>query len=297
MKAAPFDYRTPTTLDETLALLGEFSGDAKLLAGGQSLVPLMNFRLAKPNMLIDLNRVAELSSVRPVDGGLAFGAMTRQRVLEHDQRVRERLPLLAAATEWIAHPQIRNRGTIGGSLAHADPASELPAVALVHEAIVTARSASGGQREIPASDFFVTYLTTALEPDEILTEVTVPALPAGSGWAIVEVARRHGDFALAGVAASLTLDSSGTIADARIGLFGVDATARRAAAAEAALRGQRPDADRLREAAILARDEIEPATDVHATAAYRRHVVAVLVERALREAVGRVANSAGPARA
>lgn len=293
MKAAPFDYRTPTTLDETLALLAEFSGDAKLLAGGQSLVPLMNFRLAKPDVLIDLNRVVELSSVRPVDGGLAFGAMTRQRVLERDPRVRERLPLLAAATEWIAHPQIRNRGTIGGSLAHADPASELPAVALVHEAIITAHSASGGQREILASDFFVTYLTTALEPDELVTEVTVPALPAGSGWAIVEVARRHGDFALAGVAASLTLDASGAIADARIGLFGVDATARRAVAAEAALRGRRPDADGFREAAARARDEIEPATDVHATATYRRHVVAVLVERALRQAVDRVASGAG----
>lgn len=294
MKPAPFDYRAPTTLDEVVALLAEFGADGKLLAGGQSLVPLLNFRLARPDVLIDLNRVGNLSSVRDVDGGLAFGAMTRQRVLERDARVRERLPLLAAAAEWIAHPQIRNRGTIGGSLAHADPASEMPALALVHDATITARSESGGERQIPASEFFVTYLTTALEPGELVTEVTFPPLPAGSGWSIIEVARRHGDFALAGVASSLTLDASGLIADVRIGLFGVDATARRATAAEAALRGRRPDEEVFREAAALAREEVEPASDVHATATYRNHVVGVLIERSLGEALGRARAASGP---
>ncbi len=292
MKPAPFEYRAPRTVDEAAALLSEFGTDAKLLAGGQSLVPLLNFRLAKPEVLIDLNPVTELSFVREEDGGLAFGAMTRQRVLERDPRVRDRLPMLAAAAEWIAHPQIRNRGTIGGSLAHADPASELPALALAHDATITARSASGAERRIPAADFFVTYLTTALEPDELVTEVMMPALPAGSGWSILEVARRHGDFALAGVASSLSLDEAGVTVDARIALFGVDATARRATGAEAALRGRKPDEDAIREAAALAREEVDPASDVHATAAYRKQVVGTLIERALRESLARTGRAA-----
>jgi carbon-monoxide dehydrogenase medium subunit len=286
MKPPPFAYFDPRTLDEAVALLNEHGLDAKVLAGGQSLVPLLNMRLARPAVLVDLNRIDGLGYVRETNGAIAIGAMTRQRTAERSPLVREKLPLLHAATTFIAHPQIRNRGTVGGSLAHADPAAELPAVALALEAEF-AVAGPNGARTVAAKDFFVTYLTTCLEPAEVVTEVRFPAQPERSGWAFVELSRRHGDFALAGVAATLTLDS-GTISDARIALFGVGATALRASAAESMLRGQRPDDALFEEASRAAAEAIEePLSDIHASAEYRRDLARVLTRRALTDAVAR----------
>lgn len=292
MKPAPFAYVDPRTVEDAIALLEEHGMDAKMLAGGQSLVPLLNMRLARPAVLVDINRVAGLDYIRDVDGTIAIGAMTRQRAAERSEVVREKLPLLHEAMTFIAHPQIRNRGTIGGSLAHADPAAELPAIALVLEAEFQIAGPSG-TRTVPAKDFFVTYLTSCLEPSEILTEVRFPLLPPGAGWSFIELSRRHGDFALAGVAATLTLSNSGTIADARIALFGVGATALRANAAEAMLHGQRPSEQLFAEAGASAAQSIEePLSDIHASAEYRRDLARVLTRRALTEAAARASGAA-----
>jgi carbon-monoxide dehydrogenase medium subunit len=291
MKPAPFAYYDPRTVGEAVALLEEHGADAKLIAGGQSLMPLLNMRLARPAAVVDLNRIDGLSYIREEDGWLAIGAMTRQRDVERSDLVRARQPLLHAATKLIAHPQIRNRGTIGGSLAHADPAAEYPAVALALGAQVTV-TGPGGSRAIDAHDLFVTYLTTSLEPPEIVTEVRLPVLPTRTGWSIVELSRRHGDFALAGVAAILTLAPDGACSDARIALFGVGATPVRARAAEALLRGRPSAADLFAEAAAVVRSEIdEPLSDIHASADYRRHLVGVLTRRALAEAAARAGGS------
>src|SRR4051812_28625800 len=214
MKPAPFEYEAPDTLPAALDLLARHGAEAKLLAGGQSLIPVMNFRLAQPALLVDLNRLADLSYVRrSAAGGLALGAMTRQRRLERDPLVAELAPLLAEAVPFIAHPQIRNRGTLGGSLSHADPAAELPAVAVALGARLRLARA-GGERWVEARDFFAGLFATALEPDEILVEVEIPPPPARTGWAFLEVARRHGDYAQAGVAARVSLDAEGNCLEA-----------------------------------------------------------------------------------
>jgi aerobic carbon-monoxide dehydrogenase medium subunit len=274
-------------VDETRSLLAHYSGDAKLLAGGQSLVPLLALRLAQPAILIDLNSVRELDYIHVNDDGLAIGAMTRHRTLERSSAVHEKCPLLSAAVEWIGHPQIRNRGTIGGSLAHADPAAELPALAIVFDATFTIVDAQGTRRTLKANDFFVTYLTTALGPDDLLSEIYFPVLPASTGWSFVEVARRHGDFALVGVAATVTLDSAHTCLDARIALVGVAPTPVRALSAEQALLHQKPDEQTIAAAASEVVKDIDPPGDVHASAAYRKYVASTLVRRALTEAVHR----------
>ncbi len=292
MKPALFEYFDPPTLAEAVSLLRQYEGEARPLAGGQSLVPLLNMRLARPGVIVDLNRIAELDYIRDRDGRLAIGALTRQRAIERSDLVRTRQPLLHAATRFIAHPQIRNRGTIGGSLAHADPAAEYPAVAAVLDAEIVV-TGPAGERVIEAKDFFVTYLTTALQPAEIVTEVRVPVLPARTGWSVVEVSRRHGDFALAGVAATLTFDRDGVCSGARIALFGVAPTPLRASASEELLAGRQPDRALLDEAARLAGDAIEtPLSDVHASAEYRRHLGRVLTRRALDEATQRAAEAA-----
>jgi aerobic carbon-monoxide dehydrogenase medium subunit len=280
MKPAPFEYHDPASLDEALALLGELGGEAKPLAGGQSLVPLLNFRLARPAHLVDLNRIAELAYIRDWDGGVAIGAMTRQWQAEGDGRVAERTPLLRQAIQHIGHAQIRNRGTIGGSLAHADPAAELPAVAAALDARLVVRSQTG-ERVLAPEEFFLTYLTTSLEPTELLVELRVPALPPRSGTAFVELSRRHGDFALVGVAAALTLAADDRCTDARIALIGVGPTAARGTAGEAALRGEAPSAERFREAARLVASDLEPESDLQASADYRKDMAEVLVRRAL----------------
>lgn len=287
MKPPSFDYYDPTTVEETVSLLVEHQGEAKILAGGQSLMPLLNMRLARPGVVIDVNRVADLDYIREDHGGLVIGAMTRQRALERSELVQRLQPLLHAATLYIAHPQIRNRGTFGGSLAHADPAAEYPAVAVALDAELRAVGPNG-IRTIKAGDFFTTYLTTALEPTELLTEVRLPAQPERSGWSFLEISRRHGDFALAGVAVTLTLDAAGKCSAARIVLFGVAPTPVRARDAEQLLIGESPGEQLFEQAGQQASAAIdEPLSDVHAPAQYRRHVAQVLTRRALAEAARR----------
>ena len=287
MKPAPFEYFAPTSLEETTGLLARYSDDAKLLAGGQSLVPLLALRLAQPAVLIDINNVPELNYIQANGDGLAIGAMTRHRSVERSQAVREHFPLLSTAIEWIGHPQIRNRGTIGGSLVHADPAAELPALAAILDATFTIINSKGVRRTLKSSEFFVTYLTSALEPDELLIEISFPDLPARTGWSFVEVARRHGDFALVGVAATVTLDSAGTCSDARIALVGVGETPVRSRSAEKVLLNQKPDEQTIAAAAAEVIKDIDPTGDVHASIAYRKYVAGNLVLQALTEAVQR----------
>ena len=289
MKPPRFDYAAPRTLAEAVSLLEQHEGEAKLLSGGQSLVPLLNMRLARPAILVDLAKVAGLDHVREQDGALAIGAMTRQRTVELSPVVKARHPMLHAATLHIAHPQNRNQGTVGGSLAHADPAAELPALALVLDAEMRVVGPKG-ERTIGAADFFVTYLTTALAASEILVETRFPTLPARTGWSVMEVARRHGDFALAGAMTTVTLDDRGRCAAARIVLFGVGATAIRVRKAEQMLTGERPEGALLERVGEAASQEIdEPLSDVHASADYRRDLARVLSRRALAEAAARAA--------
>jgi carbon-monoxide dehydrogenase medium subunit len=283
VKPAPFDYHAPTTVDDALALLAAHGDEAKPLAGGQSLVPLLALRLARFGHLIDLNEIAELARVERRGDELVVGAMVRQDLVEHDRDVASAAPLLARATPLIGHFQIRARGTVGGSLAHADPASEYPAVALALEATFDIKG-KDRSRSVAAADFFAGTWTTCLEPDELLVAIRFPASRPRSGFAIDEATRRHGDFAMVGCACSVGVDASGAIGTAAIALFGVASTPLRAAAAEQALLGTRADslpAADLKEIAQLAVRDLDPPDDVHATGAYRRSVGAVLVGRAL----------------
>jgi carbon-monoxide dehydrogenase medium subunit len=294
VKPPPFEYHAPEALPGALDLLARFGDEAKVLAGGQSLMPLLNLRLARPANLVDINPVEpELGfiDVSSRDGGLRLGGLVRQRAAERSDLVRERNPLLAEALPLVGHPQIRNRGTIGGSLAHADPASELPAVVTLLDAELVARSARG-ERTLRADEFFVSYFTTRLEPDELLTEVRLPAWPAAAGWAFLEVSRRHGDFAMVGVASLVRLGSDGSIAEARLAYTGVGATPVRAREAERGLVGQPATEDTFAAAAERAVQALDPQADVHATAAYRRHVAGVLTRRALARAVERAQGGA-----
>lgn len=288
MKPPPFDYYAPTTLDEALALMSQHGYGAKALAGGQSLVPTMNFRLAAPSVLIDLNRIPDLGYIRTAsDGGLLIGAMTRHVQVEKSPKVLDKLPLLHATMPNIAHPQIRYRGTFGGSIAHADPAAELPALLRALGGKVKAQS-TRGSRWIEADDFFTGFFSTALAEDELITEIHLPALPPRSGWAIEEMSRRHGDFALVGVFAVLTLDANGRCESSRIALFGVGDGPVLAETAMGVLRGERLTDEAIRAAAeAAAQKDVDPPSDVHATAAYRRHLVQVLTKRTLTQAIAR----------
>ena len=255
-----------------------------MLAGGQSLMPMLNLRLARPAMLIDLGRVAELAGIRELDGGVALGAMTRQRSAERSDLIRERAPLLQQALVHVGHPTIRNRGTVGGSLAHADPAAELPAVCVALDAEFVARS-TAGERTIAAESFYVGFMTTSLAPDELLVEVRIPGAARPLRTAFVEIARRHGDFALVGVAAVIALDGEGVIIDARLVFTGVAGAPVRALEAEASLRGTPAGAAAFAAAAELVSAELAPRADGHATGEYRRRVAGVLARRALEEAL------------
>ena len=280
MKPAPFDYLAPDSLDQALDALRQSRDlDAKLLAGGQSLIPLMNFRLATPGLLIDLNHVGGLDHIDDDMGGIRIGAMTRHDTLERDPRIARTVPLLHDAISWVGHPAIRARGTLGGSLAHADPAAELPAVAVGLDARLTVAGHDGRRRVLAADDFFVDYLTTALEPDEILLDVWFPGLEPGCGCAWLEFAQRHGDFALAGVAVWLRIDD-GSVAQARIVAAGVGPRPVRVVEAEAALVGQ-PATESAFVAAEAVRKALDPPADLHASADYRRQLAAVLTERAV----------------
>lgn len=292
MKPAAFAYHRPDTLDEALALLADTGYDGKVLAGGQSLVPAMNFRLAQPAILVDLNRVTDLAYVRLDGNRLRVGAMTRHRTVERSDVVATHVPLLAETMPWIAHPQIRNRGTIGGSLAHADPAAELPAVMLALGATVVARRARD-ERRIPIADFFTGLFTTVLEPGEIVVEIDIPAMAPRTGTAFEEIARRHGDFALVGVAATVTLDANGACADARVALLSVGERPVLARQGAQSLIGRSLDDTACAEAAqVAAETEIDPVDDLHASAEYRRHLARVLVRRALVKAAARAGRAA-----
>ncbi|MEO5840116.1 MAG: xanthine dehydrogenase family protein subunit M, partial [Acidimicrobiales bacterium] len=286
-RAAPvkpplFEYHRAESTDEAVALLAEHADEAKVLAGGQSLVPLLSLRLARPAHLIDINRVGELAAIAN-GNGLTVGALVRHRAVERSDIARTASPLLAHAVGFIGHSAIRNRGTVGGSIAHADPAAELPAVLLVLDGEVQARSARG-IRTVSASALFEGFLTTSLEPDELLTAVHVPEWTAGTGWSFQEFSRRSGDFAIVGVAATVRLDSNGNVGEARLAFSGVDQVPVRATAAESLMAGAAPSDDLWKSAAQAAATPLEPASDIHGSAAYRRQLAAVLAERALREA-------------
>ncbi len=290
MKPSPFKYYAPTTVKEALAHLAEHGWDAKALAGGQSLIPMMNFRLAQPSILIDLNNISELFYIRPDgngNGGLRVGAMTRQSQLERDPLVAERTPLIQAAMPQLATPAIRSRGTIGGSIAHADPSAELVAVSVALDARFRLRGQTG-ERWVQADEFFVGMFTTLLEPDELLVEIALPAMPPRSGWSFLEVARRHHDFALVGVTAVVTLDDRGQCQQARLVLFSVGDGPVLARQAVEALVGQAPTPEAIRAAAeTAAKADIDPGSDIHASAEYRRHLANVLSHRALTQAFER----------
>ena len=284
MKLSPVDYEAPGTVAEALDLLAEHQDEASVLAGGQSLIPLLALRLAQPAVLIDINGVEGLSGVSPTDGWVTIGATTREYVAEESATIAESVPLLAAALPLIGHEAIRSRGTVGGSLAHADPAAELPAVARALNAEFVVRGPSG-ERVVPAAEWFEGYLTTSRGPDELLTEVRFLAARPGTGTSFQEVARRHGDFAMVGLATSVTLNV-GTITDARLAFAGVSDVPARATAAEELLEGERPTAELFDEAARVAAADIDPPSDLHGSTEYRKKVAAALVRRGLREAVG-----------
>jgi carbon-monoxide dehydrogenase medium subunit len=292
MKPAVFEYFAPATLDETLELLHQHGDEAKILAGGQSLMPLMNLRLARPKVIVDINRLSGLDEIASTaDGTLAIGALTRLRAVEKSALVRQQNPLLAAAMPLIGHFQIRNRGTIGGSLAHADPAAELPA-ATVLLGCEFSLARKSGVRVVPAADFFLGYMATAIDPRELLTEIRFPGWRAGTVWAFDEISRRKGDFALVGVALSAELDGD-TIQDIAIVMFGVSGKPHRIAAAASVLKGHRVDQEALRALAQAVAEELEPDSDIHASAAYRKEVGGVLARRALQSALSRSVNRVG----
>jgi CO/xanthine dehydrogenase FAD-binding subunit len=287
MKPAPFKYIAATSLEQAFALKADYGDDAKFLAGGQSLIPAMNFRLARPAILIDINGIEDLAGIRPGTEATRIGAVTRYRALQRDDRFGKLFPLIREALPHIAHPQIRNRGTIGGNLSHADPASELPAITLALHARFRVRSARQ-ERWIAAADFFTGALTTDLQPDEMLVEIELPAPKPRSGSCFMEIARRRGDFAIAGVAAMVTLDKQGMCAEVRLTLCGVGETPVDASAAADGLVGRTLDETSITEVAASLQSMIEPAGNVHATADYQRHVAGVLTERVLHTANQRV---------
>ena len=291
MKPAQFRYERPSEIEGVTALLAEHGPEAKILAGGQSLMPLLNMRLARPAVLVDIARVPSLDYLRADDGQLAIGAAARARDAELWPEGRARCPMLAEALQWVGHVEIRNRGTVCGSLAHADPSAELPMVALALDAELVARSARG-TRVIPASEFFVSYLTTVLAEDELLSEVRVPVLGPATGWSFVEFARRHGDYAIVATSALLERGPDGACTRARIVLGGVDATPVRAESAEQSLVGRPVSPEQCAAAGREAAAALDPPSDVQASGAYRRKLAAVLVERALAQATERLTKEA-----
>ena len=287
MKPAPFEYFAASSLAEALELKARYGDEARFLAGGQSLIPAMNFRLAQPAVLIDINAIDTLSRIsNDHPNQISIGALVRYRALERSAAIAAAQPLLAEAVPLIAHPQIRNRGTLAGNLAHADPASELPAVMLAADALMLIQS-TRGVRSVSAADFFVGLYSTALEPDEMLTRIDLPQLAPNTGCAFIEVSRRRGDYAMMGVAAMLTLTHEGNCADARLACCNAGPTPMKLVRTANALLGTRVDAATIAEASQLAPAEIDPVGNVHASAAFQRHLVSVLTRRALSLAVTR----------
>ncbi len=284
MKPPPFSYHDPTTVAEVIGLLSSLD-NAKLLAGGQSLMPMLNFRYVQPDHIIDLNRVEGLAYIRETAGGMDVGAMTRQRDIEFSELVERRFPLIYEAVRSVGHRQTRNRGTVGGSLCHLDPAAELVSCALTLDAVVVVEGPKG-RREIAFRDFPAGYLTPAMTVDEVLTAIRFSAWPAGHGHAFEEFARRHGDFAIVSAAVLLQADGAGRVARAAVTLGGMGAVPVRATELEAALTGRTPDADFLRAACESCRS-LDALDDTHATASYRRHLAAVMSRRAVEKAWAR----------
>ena len=292
MKPPPFDHARPESIDEAVSMLARGGGDAKLLAGGQSLMPMLNFRLVRPALLVDINRVRGLSGIAEGDRALRIGALTRHREIEVSEAVGRRFPVLRAAVGHVAHLAIRNRGTFGGSLAHADPAAELPMISLLLDARLGV-TGPDGTRRLEARELFSSALATTLADAEMLTCVELPYLPPATGWGFEEVARRAGDFALAAAAATVTL-RDGKVAQARLAVMGAHDTPLRIGTAEALLVGNLPDSDVVEAAARAARDAVEPFDDLHASADLRRHLVEVLARRALASAVRRAREEIRP---
>ena len=292
MKPAPFKFFAPTSIDEALDHLENYGYDAKILAGGQSLIPTMNFRLAQPAVLIDLNKVEDLFFIEQNEAGdIRMGAMTRQRQIEKSELIKEKVPLVHEAMPFIAHPQIRNRGTIGGSIAHADPSGELPALALALEAKFKLVKKSG-ERWVVAQDFFIGLFSTDLQPEEILAEISIPVLAKRSGCAFQEISRRHGDYAMVGVAAVVTLDEHGKCENAAITLLSVGDAPVQAHKAKQLLIGEKASAKVIEAAAeMVSSSDIDPPNDIHASAKFRRHLAKVLTKRVLTQAFQRANKS------
>jgi CO/xanthine dehydrogenase FAD-binding subunit len=293
MKPGRFEYHAPATLDEALALAAQYGDDARVIAGGQSLVPMMNIRLARPDHVIDINNIDGLSYIRPADGGIRIGATTRHHQIEKSSELIRLCPPLPAAARNIGHYALRERGTIGGSLALADPAAEYPLMAMLLDADVVATS-SAGERVIPASDFFVSVFTTSLEPEEIVTAVRLRELGQGEGWGFRWLARRSGDYAIVNAATILSLDGAGKIAGAAIALGGVGATPVRLTALEQSVVGRHPTGDWASAIAAEAAASIEPESDKHASSEYRKELIQVLLGRALEDALARATGQAVP---
>lgn len=286
MKPAKFDYIAPTTLDAAIEALAAADGEGKVMAGGQSLMPLLNFRMARPTIVVDLTKIAGLSFIEDRGATIAIGALTRHVEIETSAVIAQRLPVMSAAMRHVAHLAIRNRGTIGGSISHADPAAELPMLALFYSATIKVRG-PGGARAIPAEDFFVAALTTCLEPDEIVHEIEIPAVPC-SGWGFEEVARRFGDFALACIAVSIEC-RGGVVSGARVAAMGIDDVPRRLQDAETALIGSRREPAAVAGFVEAVQKSVSPPCDQHASSEYRLSLIGSLAERALSDAWARAA--------
>jgi carbon-monoxide dehydrogenase medium subunit len=290
MKPAPFQYFAPREVNEALDLLKQFGEEAKILAGGQSLMPLLSLRLARPQVIIDINRISGLDSISAgKNGALTIGALTRHRAVERSKTVQDRNPLLAATMPLIGHFQIRNRGTLGGSLVHADPAAELPAVAIALGMEFVLRSAQG-ERVVPSEDFFLGYMATAVEPSELLTEIRIPSWKPRTGWAIDEVSRRKGDFAMVGVAVLVQLDGD-AFRDSCIVIFGVGGKPVRMREAEGMLKGKKLGRQTFTDIGEAVANDLEPDSDIHASAQYRKEVGGVLTRRSLETALARAKES------
>jgi CO/xanthine dehydrogenase FAD-binding subunit len=294
MKPAAFDYYAPASVEEALDRLAELGYSGKVLAGGQSLIPAMNFRMARPGALVDLNNIAQLEYIKtPQEGGLAIGTMTRDSVVEHSKDVMERAPLVVEAMPFIGHPQIRNRGTYGGAIAHADPAGQLPGLSLALRAILHILK-KGSDRWVSIDDFFLGPFMTVIEPDEMLAEVVLPPLPAGTGTSYKQVSRQRGSATQSAIASVVTLDANGKVADVRLVMMSVGATPLVSLEAEKILIGQEPTEEAFKEIATKASEtEIDPSTDMHATADYRRHATCELIIQSLTCAVSRAKGNGG----
>ena len=286
MKPPVFDYVAPSTIGEAVKLLASSDGNAKVISGGQSLMPMLTFRLAAPDLLVDLKQLKGLNKISIGDDGVHLGAKVRWCDIEADRRLQRHHPLLAKAIEHVAHYQVRNRGTVGGSLAHADPSAEMPGIAVTCDAILTIVGNTGTRTEV-ATNFFTGPLQTTLGPDEILTDVHLPFWPVGRRWAFQEFARRKGDFAMAGVALFYDLGGTGRVSNAHVGAIGVSNTPIRLHAVEAVLNGKPLDEQAIGAAGKSARETVEPPSDIHAPAVYRRSLLATLLERGLKQSATR----------